>query len=622
MDLFTLVGTITINAQDAMENINSLMTKVGELDAQLNGTALQTETTSKEVENTVTQSTERTTTKTGEVLRSWNVFLGNMATQAVNKGYDFFKGFTQGGFSLLQNMEKWEASFKTHLGGSEEAASAFMKKLQQFAIDTPLSMEEVVQQATNLFGAGFDADAIIPAMSMLGDLTKGDSTIFSRVARAYWQAMGKPHLVAQDANQMIEAGVPIWQIIADYFNATERDGKTDWTKDFVSNLGTWNNENPDFEHEMVTAEEVHNAIVMATSEGGDYYNAMNNLMDTEYGQAQKMLDAYQIMSANVMRGIFEVFKGDTIPALNEIIQKLDEWANKNPDTLKNLGQAFSDFATNGLDKLSSGLTTLVSTWDKHQDAIKMMSAILGGLLMVTGHPAAGVSLLMLSELSGTKGLEKLYMNEDGSYRTNILFPGLSEQMNDSLPGEDKEAGRYHYFTDKAREIAESLWDMERMGLTGADVSGFQTLMSQAYTEFGKIADTLGVTDTEAGVSALLVDLVNQMMTLDKTKENLPDDWFYDPDKAEPETDWMLHYNIDPSALIGSSGANSIPALIAAVQALTGEIPDAIASGIGNITVTGYVTTGDVRLNEGTIVGALTPMFDLKLGQIESQANWG
>lgn len=626
MDVFTLVGKISVEIQEAMDNIQSVINKVKELDGVLNGTDVQTST--QTAGETVTSATEEATEKTGSALSKWSVMMGNLATQVANKVYGAGKSFFQTGFEYNQNMEKWASSFQTYLGGDLDAAKTFLEELRQFAIDTPLSMQDVVQEAVNLLGAGFDVDDVISALWQIGDMSKGDNAVFTRVARAYWQGMGKPHLNMQDANQLVEVGVPIWQMIADYFNAIGRDGKTDWTKDFVSNLGTWSKEIPGFEHEMVTNEEFREAIAMATSENGMFYNAMLNLMDTEYGQAQKMMDSYEQAAGAFTSAIFEVFKSDTIPALSDILERLNEWATENPDALKNLADAFSNFATNGLDVLLKGLTGIIDFWNQHEGVFKLMTAILGGLLMVTGHPVAGLGMLVMSEAVDESALDALSKTEDGQYRTNILIPGVTQQMNDGM-SEDGEAGRYHYFSEKARALAETMWDMERQGLTGKDVSGWETFMSQAYAEFGKIATELGVADTQTGVAALMTDLINQMLLLDKTNENLPDAWFYDPNKVKT-TDYTLHpQTVDPSMLVGSTGGANAP-LIAAMQSLVSQMrsevsagaQEGVANGLSGVTLTGTVTTGTVKLDTGAVVGELTPMFDMKLGAANALASRG
>ena len=612
------------------------------------------------------------------------IWLANIIEDLTYKVLDLSWEFLKIGINFNASAETYQASFKTMLGVTEKEAKEVYEKLRQFAIDTPYSMEGVADSAVRLFNAGYDVEGTLEMLEVLGNIANGDSAKMERLVKAWTDVKGYGRLRAQERNQFVENGVMIDQLLADYYQS---QGMSISADEIMSRL----------EAKEVAEIDVLNALIMAQMEGGNFYNAMTNLMLTWSGQLEKTGDQLDQTAGAFTLPFFDELKDEVMPKLSGLLTELEMWskdnsellsdiasdlgsaatgalsslldlftflvekkdtllpileavglafavtaakqhpiiaamgmlltmASENPEAFDTLTEGLSNLAKEGLGALETGLTKLIDFWNQNQGAFKLMTAILGGLALVTGHPVAGIALLMASELSGTEGLEEVYKNEDGSYRTNILFPGVTKQMNDSSPV-DKEAGRYHYFSETARSVAESLWDMQRMGLTGQDVSGFESLMAQAYAEFGKIATELGVADTDYAVTSLLTDLVNQMMTLDKSTENLPDDWFYDPDKAVQPTDWNLHY-LDP-ATNPTIGNTNLPALIAsvqtlttAVQGMTGEIPGALADAVGNITVNCYVTTGDVKLDSGTVVGELSPMLDLKLGQIASQSNWG
>lgn len=71
---------------------------------------------------------------------------------------------------------------------------------------------------------------------------------------------------------------------------------------------------------------------------------------------------------------------------------------------------------------------------------------------------------------------------------------------------------------------------------------------------------------------------------------------------------------------GVGGSAGIPGLIGAVQALIasnqsmkGDVTSAIADGLSGITVTGTISTGNITLDTGALVGQLAPRLDLRLG---------
>jgi hypothetical protein len=62
---------------------------------------------------------------------------------------------------------------------------------------------------------------------------------------------------------------------------------------------------------------------------------------------------------------------------------------------------------------------------------------------------------------------------------------------------------------------------------------------------------------------------------------------------------------------------------AALATLPAEVSNAAregcAAGVGGITITGTITTGNVQLNTGALVGQLAPTLNLKLGTLQKQA---
>lgn len=553
MDVFTLVGTISVEINDALANINTVIAKVGELEAMLNGTQDTTQNTAQTVNDAVVKSADDVTTKTSGTLSKWNVFLGNMATQAANKAYNMSKSFFQTGFEFNQNMEKWTAQFKTYLGGDAEAAAEFMEEVRQFAIETPLSLQESVQSAVRLMATGVDSSEVIDTLRMLGDIANGDTEKMSRLALVYSQMMAAGQMIGNDKLQLKEAGVPIFDLLDAYYESQgiESSGSQEGGASF---------------------EAIKGAFLLATQEGGMYFNAMNNIMDTEYGKAQKTMDSYEQAAGNFVNALFEVFSEETLSSLNEILEKLNDWAIENPDVLKNLAEAFSNFATDGLDVLLGSLQGLLGWWDDNRAAFDSLLVLLGGIAIYTGHPAAGTALVATG-----------------------AFDAYTEAKNQMTEGSP--VGQY---VTKDPEIQAAVESDTTDELTGMDWFNYH-------------------------VGAPLVQFMHNLfpgLTVDPSVIEGTDNENYQTPL------WQLNnLDTDVDGVGGNAGSSAtIGALLQQLSTLKTDVmaatKEGVAEGVSGITVTGYVTTGDVRLNEGTIVGTLAPMFNLQLGQIESQGSWG
>lgn len=124
MDLFTLMGKISIESGNANDEMDNMINKAQSLQKTLNGTSDTAESTGA----TITDAATKTASGTSKAVSAMQVALGNLTTQGLNKAYRYGKSFFQTGFEFNQNMEKWMASFTTHLGGDMEAAEAFMEK--------------------------------------------------------------------------------------------------------------------------------------------------------------------------------------------------------------------------------------------------------------------------------------------------------------------------------------------------------------------------------------------------------------------------------------------------------------------------------------------------------------
>ncbi len=120
------------------------------------------------------------------------------------------------GIETAAGMEQARISFATMLGSGQKA-EAFLKQLADFAAKTPFEFPELQTAAKSLVSAGFSADKVIPIMRTLGDVTSGMGTGSEGVKRAtialqQMSAAGK--ITGEDLNQLRDAGVPVFDLLA------------------------------------------------------------------------------------------------------------------------------------------------------------------------------------------------------------------------------------------------------------------------------------------------------------------------------------------------------------------------------------------------------------------------
>lgn len=526
MDVFTLVGKISIDIQNALTDIQSVIGKVQELEGLLNGT----QTTTQQMGGTVVQATEDATKKTGNTFNKWSVMMGNLATQAVNKVYGAGKSFMQTGYEYNALVETGVAHMATLLQTSTEDATAFFREIEQFSIDTPLSLTGTLETVTSMFGVGVGRDEMIDTMQMLGDIALGDTEKMKGLAKALTDVRGNTTLLAQDARQFTERGVPIWELLEKYYTATEGT-YAGWS---AGDLRAANRQKTPIPYEDVLA-----ALQMATSPGGMYYNAMDTAMGTAEGQAERMLDQYQRTAGQFVSAFFDVFSSDILPALTNFFNQLNDLLAKNPEALTTLAEAIGYIATTGLDLLIKGLTGIIDFWNTNKAKIDAINA---------GQGEYG---------------------EDGT-----VWVGPVPVVRPDAEGEGLQYD-----------------ENGKMDLNGYDP------MSRFLMNF------IGLFD---GSSEWI------------TKDNTLDEW-----KSRESTFSLPGED-------GKGGSTSNNPFYASLQAVVAQIrsevsagaQEGVAAGLSGVTITGNVTTGNVTLDTGAIVGQIAPRMNLVLGGMNSMSGRG
>ncbi len=120
------------------------------------------------------------------------------------------------GISFDAMSENAEVAFSTMLGSAEKAKK-FMEELKAFAIKTPFEMPGLVKSAQKLLAFGFAAEQILPMLTAVGDAAAGlggSPELLDRITLALGQIKAKGKVSAQEMNQLAEAGIPAWEILA------------------------------------------------------------------------------------------------------------------------------------------------------------------------------------------------------------------------------------------------------------------------------------------------------------------------------------------------------------------------------------------------------------------------
>ena len=183
------------------------------------------------------QQTENRFASLGRSIR--NLVVASLGFYAIKKAM-------QGVLQTGDQFERLNVQMKAIMGSIEEGERA-VEWVKQFTKDTPLQLEQVAEAFVTLKNFGLDPmdgtlQAIVDQNSKLG----GGFERLSRISLALGQAWGKQKLQGEELRQLIEAGVPVWDLLAKATgkNVTElrklsEQGKlgTDVVKGLIAEIG-------------------------------------------------------------------------------------------------------------------------------------------------------------------------------------------------------------------------------------------------------------------------------------------------------------------------------------------------------------------------------------------------
>lgn len=410
-DLFTLFGRIAIDSSGAKEEIDEIVDAAESAADSLDDAGKSADDLSQNLgENS----------KLG-VAGYW---MGTMLGELTKKAAALIAELGKAGINYNANMEQYVTAFATMMGGNTEKAAAFIEEIRQLGSVTPLGMEGLAANAQTLMGFGIAAEDVISTLRMLGDAAQGNQQKLDSMVLAYSQIMAAGKMNAQDANQMVNAGVPIWSLLSEYLGASVEEVRA------LSEEGA------------ITSEMVTGTLQKATSEGGLYFEAMSKQAETFNGQISTLKDNADQTLGTMFQPFFEVLKSDVLPKLVESLSRFSEWITNNQDTLQSFAETVGDVLTTAFDAVITGFQWLV---ENGETVYAVLGAITGAFIVaaVVAHPyataimAVVAGLAALSQMSTEAHTQSEILHNDMQSYTQAeidLVNGLIEANNNAVKG--------------------------------------------------------------------------------------------------------------------------------------------------------------------------------------------
>ncbi|PIB28918.1 hypothetical protein BFP77_08350 [Maribacter sp. 4U21] len=200
---------------------------------------------------------------------------GGLLGMASRLGLAFSVGQTvRGIINLGAESESTRISFETMLGSAQKADS-LIQQINRFANATPYNNRDLQKNTETLLGFGVAHERVLPILSMLGDVSRGNKERLNSMTLAYSQMSSAGRLMGQDLNQMINAGFNPLKFIAEATGESIAQVKKR------------------MEEGAVSAGEVERAFARATSKGGPFYNMMEKLSKSFSGRFSTFMGKLQ-----------------------------------------------------------------------------------------------------------------------------------------------------------------------------------------------------------------------------------------------------------------------------------------------------------------------------------------
>lgn len=223
-----------------------------------------------------------------ESLKRVGMTIGGVFT--AQKAMEFVKTM----IDVRQEVENLIISFETLLG-SKDKATQFFSELSEYAVNTPLMLNDLAGGAQSMLAFNIEAEKVIPTLKQIGDISMGDRDRFNSLVLAFSQMSATGKLMGQDLLQMINAGFnPLATI-------SEKTGKS---------IGQLKDE---MSAGAISSEMVAQAFADATAEGGKFHGMLDKQSKGLKGQISNLEGAIDDMfnamgekSEGILTGSVEV----------------------------------------------------------------------------------------------------------------------------------------------------------------------------------------------------------------------------------------------------------------------------------------------------------------------------
>lgn len=243
------------------------------------------------------------------------------SAKSASKGIDTFGNRTVLGagavaFAFERTFIKTAAEFERYqvmlnkLQGSEEGGAKALEWIEDFTQNTPYAVNEVTQSFVKLKAFGLDPmDGTMQAIADQAAMMGGTAESVDGIATALGQAWTKGKLQGEEALQMLERGVPVWDYLVQASKDLGKNNGLGYTAAQLQDMASKG---------QLTRDAIKDLIDQM---GKASQGAAKKQMETWNGMISNMGDHWSVFQKDVMEsGAFDVLKDE----LGTFLSMLDE----------------------------------------------------------------------------------------------------------------------------------------------------------------------------------------------------------------------------------------------------------------------------------------------------------
>ncbi|WP_234733391.1 tape measure protein [Tellurirhabdus bombi] len=246
--------------------------------------------------------------------------------------------------------------------GSKRESNAIYQEIVRVAKETPFTLEELTENAVKLKGFGVETKNLIPDMLALGNMAAAvGKDKLPQMTLALGQVAATGRLMGDELNQFVEAGVPMYDLLAASMGKTRKE---------VDDLA---------KAHQISFKDIEKAILESSEKGGKYYQMMALQSKTLGGEVSNLSDRFFLAKAK----IGDFFEGELKGGIKMLGDFMDATIGSDNAIKRTLSTIASAVAAYGTWRIATNAQAIASTANKVvTEALSLTTGTLN-LVMIT-----------------------------------------------------------------------------------------------------------------------------------------------------------------------------------------------------------------------------------------------